>query len=179
MTRYSEEKKSAFFAILFLTLYNNTILILFYDNMGRLNINEPLITFNLGTPFLGFFIASSVLKRKEDYFLPEVRRKFQVILMLTSFAIIVILSMMFFIEFVNFPYTSGSGITLSQITLLLFSIWFTLLIVKFFIEGDHDYEFRLSSIEIREDLLEEAREFRNLNEDNIEDFLKKPTTKMY
>ena len=86
---------------------------------------------------------------------------------------------MYFSEFVNFPYTSDDEITLTQIPLLLISIWFTLLVVKFFIEGDHDYEFRLSSIEIREDLLEEAREFRNLNEGNIEEFLKKPTTKMY
>ncbi len=48
----------------------------------------------------------------------------------------------------------------------------------FFIRGDHPIHEKISEIEMREDLLEMAKEFRDLDETNIEDFVKKTNSRM-
>lgn len=177
VTRYVEDTKSSIIGIIFFILFYEAALLVFYEGLVGIYTVELYYTVMIVVfPLLGFIGARYLFPRSDEYNLIEVNK-----LLLSSILVLSLVTEITMILYLGiyigqtFEFSTNL-FTIISIIVYLIMISSLVIIVKAFIEGDHGYEFRLSMIEVREELLEEAREFKELHEGNIEDFASKSTS---
>ncbi|MHA2099147.1 MAG: hypothetical protein ACW99A_10700 [Candidatus Kariarchaeaceae archaeon] len=181
--KYAEDKKSV--TIIGLTWFSffgvNSLFFSIIDEAEFVNstIMKGIL---LADYFLFIFFGTSSFNKKlksEDYDLPEIKGWKRIIYFIEGLIpIMIILTPGIIVWVEEFSLNSTSEIIESVLLsfVLTVNILFSILIVLFYLRGDHPVDQKISEIESREDLLEMAKEFRDLDPSNIEDFVRKSGT---
>ncbi|OLS23064.1 MAG: hypothetical protein HeimC2_28040 [Candidatus Heimdallarchaeota archaeon LC_2] len=180
--KYAEDSKSVIIVgIIWYSFLSSVILVLsnLQDEILLFaDLIEIVLIFNLFTFILFGRSAQNKKASLDTYELPEIIKWRK-----TSYFVFGILPLYLFIlpitSYVIENYDSFDIIetVLYTIVGLLHSL-FIFFITIFYLRGDHPIHEKISEIELREDLLQMAKEFRDLDESNIDDFVKKSSSRM-
>ncbi|MFV2016683.1 MAG: hypothetical protein ACC656_14730, partial [Candidatus Heimdallarchaeota archaeon] len=117
----------------------------------------------------------------DSYELPEIKGLKYIIYFIIGLIPLILILTIVLIASMSSIYSTGAG-KLLNIALLGIGVsinsLFAAFVLLFYLRGDHPIQQKITELEIREELLEMAREFRELDPSNIDDFVRKSGSKM-
>lgn len=192
--KYAEDKKSILIIGITWYLFLTSLVysLLAFDSTGLLLLDWIwlIIIADLGIYYLTARTSYNNKMSIENYDLLEIKGlSYNVYFIVGLIPLIIALGfipIVFGFGFILVYFTDGSNIFESYEILnivitgisLLVNVLFTVLAFFFYIRRDHPLEQKITELEIREELLEMAKEFRELDPSNIEDFARQTGSKM-